>query len=300
MLSFYTMTKPLKKPSETKVADDGPTYQQSSSETPNTSRLGAILYLLIAAAMVLIFLGALIRYPNQIADLGLVGSLYYWILLLIPILPAFVLFKCLDSFGELKGRNWKFGGAAALYVFLVLQGLKYAPEVTSFSTTIYLYGPGGKQDLILRGMGQVLVDIGGDRRKKNIDADGEVVISEIPSNFLNKTVTISLDANGFELADLVPTVQLVKGSTYIGVRRKSGLIRGYVEDDDGRRLKGINLAVAGMTQLSDDSGNFEFVIPGDKMGSELTLRTEPSGFAALSIHVVPNSVDVPVTLHRQR
>ena len=111
---------------------------------------------------------------------------------------------------------------------------------------------------------------------------------------------IALDAEGFELVDPHPTVRLAKSGAYIEVRRKTGRVKGYVQDEEGRPLPGVTLALAGMSKSSNNFGYFEFVVPGDKMQSDLTLRTAPPGFMAWSIHVEPNSGDIPVTLHRQR
>jgi hypothetical protein len=225
-------------------------------------------------------------------------------LLLVPLLPAYLLFTYLDSFakwtGSLAGGTLKVGGAAALYISLVLLGWMNPPQAPSFSTTIYLFGPRGHQDLILRGTGQAIIDTGSLRRKQPIGADGEAVFLEIPAHFLDQEVPIALDADGFELADPHPTARLGKAGVYVGVRRKTGRVKGYVQDEEGRPLPGVTLALAEMTKSSDNSGYFEFVIPSDQMQSDMTLRAAPPGFAAWSIHVEPNSGDIPVTLHRQR
>jgi hypothetical protein len=286
------------------VTSRRPPREQFNSATSRTPPRGAALYLLGAALLALIILAGLLRYPDRVVALGLVGGLYYLILLLVPLPPAFLLFRYLDSFGEwtgsLSGGKLKLRGAAALYFALVLLGSLHPPQPPSFSTTVYLYGPSGHQDLILRGSGQVFIDTGSLRRRQPIGADGEAVFLEIPASFLGKKVPVALDADGFELADPNPTVQLDKGAAYVEVRRKPGRIKGYVKDDEGRPLPGVTLTLAGLTASSTESGYFEFTIPGDKLQPSLTLKALSPGFVPWSDTVVPNSNDVEISMHRER
>ena len=280
------------------------TPEQSGSAMSRTPTRGAALYLSGAAFLALTILAGVLWYPDRVVALGLVGGLYYLILLLVPLLPAYLLFKYLDSFGEwtgsILGGTLKLGGAAALYFALILLGWLHPPQAPSFSTTIYLYGPSGPQDLVLRGTGYLMIDTGGLRRKASIGNDGETFFPEIPANFRNQKVLVTLDADGFELVDPHQKVHLNGSNVYVEVRKKPGRITGYVQDDEGIPLPGVALALAGLTQLSDKSGYFEFVVPGDKMQSDLTLKAMSPGFAPWSDSVVPNSNDVTISMHRQK
>jgi hypothetical protein len=244
-----------------------------------------------------------IRYSDKVAELGLAAGLYFLEVVLFGVAVASILFGALSSLGHFEashsGFKVKFSGAAAVFGFVVWLGIHFAPQVLPFTFTIYIHGAGGRQDLILRGTGEVIIDTGSLRRKRPVGADGDAVFLEIPANFLDKEVPVALDADGFELADPHPTVRLSKDGAYVEVRRKPGLIKGNCHDTEGRPLPGVTLTLAGMTKSSDVAGEFEFVVPGDKMQTELTLRATLPGFKTWSILAVPDSGDIPVTLVRQ-
>ena len=81
-----------------------------------------------------------------------------------------------------------------------------------------------------------------------------------------------LDADGFELVDPQQKVHLAGSSVYVEVRKKPGRIKGYVQDDEGKPLAGVSIALAGMATSSSESGYFELDVPGDRLQPSLISR----------------------------
>lgn len=252
----------------------------------------------------LILLALLLWNADKLVALGLAGNLYYLVLLPLGLSVAAFLFGALRSYARYRGKQFggvvELGGPVVAFVIVLILGFSLPAPALPFSLTVYVHGPNGPQDLALRGSGYLMLDTGGERKRRPIGNDGEVVFSEIPANFRGQEVPIALDADGYELADPRERVLLTGSSVYVEVLKKPGRIRGYVHDDKGRPLAKVSIEVAGLTALSDAAGYFELAIPGDRLRPSLMLNAVASGFAPWSDTVVPNSNDVSITLYRQR
>lgn len=269
----------------------------------NKNRQNALLCLSIFLCA-LLPIGLLSFYGERLVALGLTGYFQYIGLLLIGLFVAAVLFAFLRLYAHYSGRHFggriELGGPAVVVALVVIAGIKLLPTSTNFPLTVYVHGSGGRQELILRGQGHVLVDTGGLRRTAPIGDHGEAIFTEIPANFRGQEVTIALDADGYELADPNKRILLNSSNVYVQVRRKPGRITGHVQDDWGNPIVGVGITAAGLSTSSDAAGDFEFAIPGDKLQASLTLRAAASGFEPWADTVVPNSNDVTITLHRQK
>jgi hypothetical protein len=217
---------------------------------------------------------------------------------------AAFLFGALRSYARYRGKQFggvlELGGPVVAFVIVLILGFWLPAPASNFPLTVYVHGAGGPQDLVLRGSGYIILDIGGDRRKRPIGNDGEALFPEVPANFRGQEVLVALDAHGYELADPHQKAHLTGSSVYVAVRKEPGRLRGYVQDDEGKPLAGVSIAVAGLTTSSDAAGYFELAIPGDTLQPSMTLKAMAPGFAPWSDTVVPNSNDVTITLRRQR
>ena len=249
-------------------------------------------------------LALMIWHADKLVALGLVGQFFYMALLPVGLSVSATLFGFLRSFAIYRGKQFdgelELGGAIVAFFIVIVLGLQLPVPASNFSLTVYLHGTGGIQDLVLRGNGYVIIDIGGSRRKAYIGSDGEAYFAEIPANFRDQEVPVILDADGFELANPTQCVRLVGSNFYVEVRRKSVRIKGYVHDSEGEPLAGVKMSLAGLATSSDGAGFFELVISGSDLQPKMTLNAESSGFAPWSDAVVPNSNDITITLHRQR
>lgn len=280
----------------------------SSREQPAPQDWSTIVpYAILSLGSFLLFLlllTLLLWNAERLVALGLTGNLYYLVLVPLGLSAAAFLFGALRSYATYRGKQFggvlELGGPVVLFLLVVILGFWLPKPASNFPLTVYVHGPAGPQDLLLRGNGYIMLDIGGERKKRAIGNDGEVVFSEIPASFRGQEVPLALDADGYELVDPHQRVHLTKSSVYVEVRKKPGRISGYVHDDSGKPLAAVSIAVAALTASTNEHGYFELVIPGKQFQPSLTLNAVAPGFEPWSDTVVPNSNDVTITLHRQR
>jgi len=180
---------------------------------------------------------------------------------------------------------------------LILGMVQFFKPNPTHSLTVYVHGPRGPQDLVLR-TGYVIMDIGADRRRAAISNNGNATFQEIPDTFWGKEVPLELEADGYELADPKAKARLSTTSIYLPVRKKSGHIAGQVQDETGKALADASIHLASLTTSTDISGHFDLVVPGEIVYDDLTLRVEASGYAVWTDAVTSNANDVTITLRR--
>ena len=76
-------------------------------------------------------------------------------------------------------------------VFLYVLRDRIWPE--SLMLTVLVHGPAGKDDLILRDQGEVMLDIGDARYHQPINHEGEATFKAIPGLYIGDTAFLSLD-----------------------------------------------------------------------------------------------------------
>jgi hypothetical protein len=252
----------------------------------------------------LLLLGLLLWNAERLVALGLTGNLYYLALVPLGLSAALVLFGTLRSYAVYSGKQFggvlQLRGPVVVFFVVIILGFWLPKPASNFPLTVYVHGPGGPQDMTLRGSGYVVIDTAGLRRKAAIGNDGDAFFPEIPANFRGQEVPIALDADGYEMVDSHQQARLTETSVYVEVRKKPGRIRGYVHDDTGKPVSAVSIVVVGLTASTDQNGYFDLTIPGEKLQSNLTLKAIKPGFDVWSDTIVPNSNDVTVTLRPQR
>jgi hypothetical protein len=240
----------------------------------------------------------------MLVALGLTGNFYYLVLVPLALIAATLLFGALRTYARYSGHHFggklDVGGPAVVFLVVIILGFWLLPAALNFPLTVYVHGVAGPQDLVLKSSGYVLLDLGGDRRREPVGEKGQAFFPEIPSNFRGQLVNISLDADGYELANLSQKQILDSTSLYLEVRKKPGHIAGRAQDEKGTPLADVNITVAGLVVTSDSFGHFDVAIPGDRLQAELSLQALAKGFVPWNNNVVPNANEVTITLRRQR
>src|SRR5437763_1981980 len=119
---------------------------------------------LAAFAGGLVLVVILLRNADLVRRLKLEGQFFYLILLPLGMSVAAFLFGALRSVALYKGSQ--FGGALELggpivgFALVVLLG-KGISEPGNPHLTVFVHGPGGKNEMVLRNRGVVLLDLGG-------------------------------------------------------------------------------------------------------------------------------------------
>ena len=285
------------------------TPQEPQSITPGTApqkaKIGEIIpYALIALASFLCgigVLGLMLWKAEALTKLGLIGNLYYVVLLPLGLCAAVFLFGVVRSFARYKGEQYggtlELGGPIVAFVLVVGGGFVLMPKPPSaFPLTVYVHGEAARNDVVLRNSGRVFVDLDGDRQSRSIGENGEAYFPAIPDRFRGQEVPIWVDATGFESTIADQKQRVDGGSLYLPVRKKSGHVSGRVQDQDGNPISGAELSVAGVLTHSGVSGHFELIIPGDELEQEMDLQAVAHGYKAQKYKVVPDANELTITL----
>src|ERR1700730_4744028 len=251
-----------------------------------------------------VLLGLTILNADLLERLGLTGNLYYLVLLPMGLAAAGFLFGVLRSYARYSGKQLggmlELSGPIIAFLLVVILGFVLVKPITTFPMTVYVHGEAGRQDIVLRNSGYVLLDLGGDRRRQPIGADGQAYFHEIPANFLGQEVPISVESDTYEPTKPGEKYRLSGSSLYVSVRKRAARISGRVQDENGNPLSGVKIQVAGLSTTTNSAGHFEFTIPGDRMQTELDLSAVVSGYSSIHLKVVPNGNDVVIPLIRAR
>jgi len=255
------------------------------------------------AGLVLVWL--LIAKAEMLVRLGLVGKLYYLVLLPLGLAAAGFLFGVLRSFAAFRGKVLNgvlnLGGPVVAFGLVVLGGFWLVPSPEPFSVTVFVHGEDGAQDLPLRNRGSVVLDLGADRRIEAIGDKGEASFSGIPESFRGQEAPISLlDADGYIPADANGRQRLDGSSLYLAVRRQAVTLHGRVQDGEGRPVHGASLRLRELAATSDTEGFFRLGIPGNLVREDLSLSVSAPGYEPWHESVTPGSNDLVVTLQRAR
>jgi hypothetical protein len=201
-------------------------------------------------------------------------------------------------------KNWV-GPIVVLFMLLIagitlfaLQKFAPAPSELTFPFTVFVQGEGGPSDVVLKNLGYVVLDLGGDRRTEAIGEKGQAYFPAIPAIFRNQEVPIGVQSDGFILSDPKKKYRLDGRSIYLSVQRKAGHLSGRVEDDKDNAISGAIIHVVGLSATTDSEGHFKVEIPGDQLKSELDLEVIASGYSSSHLKVVPNGNDAVVRLTR--
>ena len=165
--------------------------------------------------------------------------------------------------GKVLGGLLELGGPVVVFALVVLGGFLLIPRAGAFDVVVYVHGPGGMTDRVLKNQGEVTMELGQFPRTAKIREKGDAHFDGIPPEFFNQEVLVMIEAEGFELARPDATLLLKGDSVYLEVKRdeSKALIYGYVQSSDGTPLKDVNISMRDLQTKSKETGYFEMKIP---------------------------------------
>jgi len=258
---------------------------------------------LIAFLLAVGILFLLVFKAELLTQFGLTGNVYYVLLVVLGLCVAVFLFGVLKSFGEYKGKH--FGGQLVLggpivgWALVVVLGFLLPKPAQPFSLTVFVHGPSGLQDTVLRNTGIVILDVGSDRRRENIGDKGEATFQQIPFSFRGRSVPVSVES---AFSAVPKTITLTDDPVYLEVRHKEGTISGRVQEDTSAALpvSGASLQLGeGLQTTSDINGQFEITIPGERWRAEFNLSVTAAGYGPASQTVYPDSNPITIVLRKE-
>jgi hypothetical protein len=247
-------------------------------------------------------LGVMLWKADLLVGLGLTGNLYYIVLLPLALASAAFLFGVMQAYAHYKGKQ--FGGVLELSgpivgaALVVIGGFFMVPNQTPFDFTVFVHGENGRQDLLLKNSGQVVLDLNNQRRKEKIGDNGEAYFAGVAPNFRGQEVPIWVESDLAESVTNDQKARLDGAPIYLAVRMKAGHVAGRVQDENGNPLEGAKIGVAGLSTTTDSAGHFEFVIPGNRLKPELDLTASAAGYVTKHYNAAPNASELVIPLAR--
>jgi hypothetical protein len=231
----------------------------NKAQQPNTSGWNKIApYAIIS--LISFLLGTLLLFfmvwkAEKLVALGLTGRLYYIVLLPLGLSVAGFLFGVVQSYATFKGKQFGgtlvLGGPIVAFFLVVVLGFVLVPDPSTFPVTFFVHGPGGPQDTVLQTSGEVVVDLGGDRRKVAIGEQGQAYFPAIPASFRSQEVLAWVVSDKFESAEANKKYKLVLcGHAYIHRCGNQGCC--FHEASD-KTTKAVIPRLGGPSQLSQAS-----------------------------------------------
>ncbi|HUL67204.1 MAG TPA: carboxypeptidase-like regulatory domain-containing protein [Burkholderiaceae bacterium] len=249
-------------------------------------------------------LALMLYQAERLVRLGLVGNLYYFLLVPLGLAAAVFLFGVLRSYavyvGKIEGGSIELGGPIVAFLLVVVLGFKLIPNPQPFGLTIFVHGERGRQDVIVRNAGSVLLDLGGDRRRESIGDKGQAYFAGIPSNFRGQSISVAVDVQGYETAVPNDAVKIEGDSAYVAIRPKAVELTGYVRTETGQPVVGATVSVSGVSSQTDASGFFKMTLPGAAPRQSMAMQVTATGFAAWNSQVVPGANEIAIVLDRSK
>jgi len=243
-----------------------------------------------------VFLLVLALWHRYVTELAYVAAPHY----LHSVFPF--LFGVLRSYavyvGKVEGGSVELGGPIVAFALVVVLGFYLIPNPQSFALTVFVHGEKGRQELILRNAGSVLLDLGGDRRREMIGDKGQAYFVGIPPTSRGQSIPVAIEAQGYELATPNSAIRVEGDSAYVAIRPSTAELTGYVRSDTGQPISRASVSVAGISAVTDASGFFKLALPGAGPRQNLTLQVTAPGFAASISQVVPRRNEIAVVLDR--
>lgn len=233
----------------------------------------SFLVTLAAAALFVLFADRLTFIPNFV---------YYLLLVPLGAAAAAFLFGAMRSYARYSGKTGygtlELGGPVVAFALVVLGGIFLANPENTFSLAVRVYGPGGRGSVITHG--DVMVDLGDDRRVQAIGSNGQANFFQIPARFLAESIQVIPLVEGYAASDggpyQVPTNRVIE--LHLERVPDSTVIRGTVFDGSGQTVSGARLSFGhGLAEtLSDEDGQFSAALPA-KEGQRLPLLVTLNG-----------------------
>ncbi|MFQ5446225.1 MAG: hypothetical protein ACE5FF_04765 [Saprospiraceae bacterium] len=206
--------------------------------------------------------------------------------------------------GKKKGKLFLILAAVAVAVFLFAKfALPGSPR--AFSLTVFVHGPEGPQQRILKNEGKVALHIGQDLREASINEKGEAGFKEIPPEFAEQKALIEIvhdqpyqSTHPDSLYELRPDVAI-----YLEVALQgTGKIFGTVFDfDSGDPLDSVRISVRNAATYTDSHGWFELEIPAALQAKfqKVSFEKAEYGFQQMDSIPVHTQQEIEVALMKK-
>jgi hypothetical protein len=216
------------------------------------------------AVFTIIFAALFIAFADRFAFVS--NAVYYVILIPLALASAAILFEAMRSRARYRGQtgpgSLEMSGPVVVFAGILAGGLLFANPDSTSSVTIRVYGPEGGERLITHG--EIILDLGDDRRTRGIGPDGQVTFTQVPKKFLSGEVNVIPRVARHHPKHPGPYRVSPSGVIELEMERSpdSTRVAGSVVDARGPVVGArINFSNGLVTGYSDENGNFRVVLP---------------------------------------
>ncbi|PHN94727.1 hypothetical protein CSC80_05105 [Maribacter sp. 6B07] len=165
------------------------------------------------------------------------------------------------------------------------------PKIDSLTFTVFVHGPKGLDDLILKNDGKVVLVLKSDKREATINEKGEATFKEIPSVFKGKKVKIFINHQQPYRPIQLDSLYTVndKSSIHLEVKLyETDSIYGSIFDSKNNKgLDSVRVSIRNISTYSDKFGYYELKIPNKYQKKLQDVRFEKNGYKAIVKGNVP-------------
>lgn len=245
----------------------GSRLEANSDALERLSAVGPVAVAVLSLALGCVLLYVMVAHAQTLSTWGLVGNFWFALLIALGLAASIAVFSSAKAYARYHhttgNGNLQLGGPVVVFFLVIVLGHKLVPPpLTSFDFTVFVHGPGGVQDSVLRNAGRVTLHLGPDPRSEPIGEKGEARFVGIPANMRDREVPIGVVAEAYELAS-ERTAKLVGSVVYVSVRPREIKLYGSVRTLDGRPVVGASVNAGEQTVRSDSNGRFEFKFLGN-------------------------------------
>jgi len=282
--------------------------KENALPSPPKQPLSSFTYALISLLAFAAGTGLLLLYIFKAKDLiaqGIDKNVFYVLLLPLGFSTAAFLFGGMNSYAVYKekaiGGTLKIGGPVVIFLLVVMGGFKLVPDTSTFALTVYAHGNKGKQDIVLKNTGEVIIDLETERLVKMIREYGEAYFPSIPARFRNQKIPITVIAKGFELANPDRKNVLSGNRIYVEVKRDSSLaqVSGVITNTEYHFLSDVQVRIGDLKTKTNENGIFILEIPPASQKEQQTLTIYKEGYQMWEDFVYPESGQVDVVLNKK-
>ncbi len=277
------------------VASRGPAKGHAQRQNPQSK---IVLYALISLGSFLsaiILIALMVWKAEALTRFGLVGHLYYAIVVTLGLFAAVFLFGVLHSYASYRGQHLggvlQLGGPAVVFALVVVGGKVLVPDTAPFPIAVYVHGPRGEQEVGLLNSGAVVLDLD-ERIKQQIGDRGQAVFPTVPAKFRNQEVPVSVESEAFETVPQPMRLRLVPPLVYLPVVLRNGHIKLHVQDHKSRVISGAKVHVeSDQIGTTDAQGDFQGEFRVQNPNQTLKLRVIADGYEPYSGDISPYSIN---------
>jgi TIR domain len=160
------------------------------------------------------------------------------------------------------------------------------------STTVYVHGKAGKQDMILRQQGYVIMDVHGERKKASINENGQTFFQNLK---IGDSVRIEIDFSEPYKSLYPDSVYIIteQNKIYLAVGLQGlGNLKGMVLYND-QPLKDVMVKLDGrdssLCQVTGLAGEYSFLIPEFMQTKEYQVWFSKKGFKTKQFNAFPQT-----------